>query len=109
MKQDFNISTVLILITCLFCTTSGCTGYGKVSDRTYELAKALYSICNAKDEQRLVKIRTMISDEKPGVAMTAREIDWLENIVEQAEAGQWDSASAKARQLMEDQAASTGG
>lgn len=109
MKRNFNISNVLILIACLFCVTLGCTGYGKVSDRTYELAKALYSICNAKDEQRLAKIRTMISDEKSGVAMTSREIDWLEDIVEQAAAGKWESAAAKARQLMEDQAVPTGG
>ncbi len=109
MKRQPNILIILALAAVSFGLASGCTGYGKVSDRTYELAKSLVTICNLKDEQSLSKLRSLIEEEKSGAAMTPKEITWLEDIVEKAESGSWESAGAMARKLMEDQATPTGG
>ena len=81
----------------------GCRKYGDISPKAYEIAKALYSVCNRKDESGLDRI-TQLADE----AATAGEISedeqgYLLEIVATARAGDWESAMADARTMMSDQ------
>ena len=79
-------------------------GYGSVSPDAYQVAHALYSSCLAKSEVRLEALESTINDaaEQP-LEITAKEQRWLKEIIADAKAGNWQSAAANARQMMEDQ------
>ena len=79
-------------------------GYGTVSPDAYQVAQALYSSCLAKSEVRLEAVESTINDAgDPPLEITAKEQRWLKAIVADAKAGNWQSAAADARQMMEDQ------
>lgn len=80
----------------------GC-GYGEVSPRGYDYAKALYSICNRQDESRLGQFVGLIDADLQEGKISAAEADWFREIAAQADSGDWQSASAAARALLEDQ------
>ena len=88
----------------LFCLMFliGC-GYGEVSPKTYEYAKALYSICNRKDAGRLDVIETQIKEDTDAGQLNEQEADWLLAIVEDARQADWQAAGQAARRMMEDQ------
>ena len=79
-------------------------GYGTVSPDAYQVAQALYSSCLAKSEVRLEAVESMINDagEQP-LEITAKEQRWLKAMIADAKAGDWQSAAADARQMLEDQ------
>ena len=81
---------------------AGC-GYGEVNGETYDCAKALYSVCNLRDESRLAEvsnhIESLLADEK----ISTTEAKWLRSIIEQAKSGHWSDAAIEARRLMTDQ------
>lgn len=81
---------------------SGC-GYGEVTPHGYEYAKALYSICNRKDAERLETFVGMLESDVREGKLTDAEADWFRDIADQAGQGNWTSASANARRLLEDQ------
>lgn len=81
----------------------GCGGYGEVSPLAYEYAKALYSICNRRDAERLDVLREKVASSLEKQEITDQESKWLADLIAQAESGQWKSAEAEARRLMEDQ------
>ena len=81
---------------------NGC-GYGKISPKAYEHAKALYSICNRKDKQRLTRYATLLREARTQGEISPKEADWLDDIVQEAQAGEWEDAAAKARRMMTDQ------
>ena len=79
-------------------------GYGTVSPDAYQVAQALYSSCLAKSEVRLEAVESTINDAgDPPLEITAKEQRWLKAIIADAKAGNWQSAAADARQMMEDQ------
>ena len=79
-------------------------GYGTVSPDAYQVARALYSSCLAKSEVRLEAVEWTINDAgDPPLEITAKEQRWLKAIIADAKAGNWQSAAADARQMMEDQ------
>ena len=79
-------------------------GYGTVSPDAYQVAQALYSSCLAKSEVRLEAVESTINDAgDPPLEITAKEQRWLKAIIADAKAGNWQSAAAAARQMMEDQ------
>ena len=79
-------------------------GYGTVSPDAYQVAQALYSSCLAKSEVRLEAVESTINDAgDPSLEITAKEQRWLKAIIADAKAGNWQSAAADARQMMEDQ------
>lgn len=80
----------------------GC-GYGKVSSRTYEISKALYSICNQKKPEKLDQVTKLIATSLEEKKVSQREANWLNEIVELATKENWDEATQKSRQIMEDQ------
>jgi hypothetical protein len=90
------------LLLALFAAIVGC-GYGELSPRTYDYAKALYSICNRRDERRLDEFATLVGEDLRRGEISAQEADWLNDVVAQARGGHWEEANAAARQLLEDQ------
>ncbi|MEQ8854460.1 hypothetical protein [Gimesia sp.] len=101
MKYRMCFTLAVLLAGSLLLT--GC-GYPEVSPKTYELSKTLYSVCNQKSSERLKKVQALIQSSLEQEEITSREADWLNGIIKQAEAGEWDEALRESRQIMEDQA-----
>lgn len=80
----------------------GC-GYPEVSPKTYEIAKALYAVCNLQRDDRLPIVIDLIEQSAASGEITRREASWLNAIVAEAESGRWNEAQLEARRLMEDQ------
>lgn len=94
---------LILAISCSLLALPGCGGYGKVSPLAYEYAKALYSICNRRNPEKLVVVRQKVATSLEKEEISERESSWLGDIIAQAEAGEWKSAEQQARRLMEDQ------
>lgn len=96
---------IIWLRTALFIGTLVVTGcqYGDVSPLTYEYSKALYSITNRRDTDRLDQIRAQVSQSLEEEALSPEEATWLGQIINDAAAGHWERANQSARQIMEDQ------
>ena len=92
----------LAVATLLLMNTVGC-GYGEVSPLTYEYSKALYSAANREDADQLEKIQVKVNDALQSGELTDQEAGWLQDIVDAATAGNWDTAEKSARRLMLDQ------
>lgn len=81
---------------------SGC-GYPKVSEKAYEISKALYGACNQQSEERLAKVSTVIEDSLEDGSLDEREGRWLRAIIATARGGDWGPAASEARRIMSDQ------
>ena len=81
----------------------GCARYSKVSPGAYQYTKALYSVCNRHDEPRLDEVARQIRDASADSQLSAEEVDWMEDIIATAQAGDWQVATKDARRLMEAQ------
>lgn len=81
---------------------AGC-GYPEVSPKTYELAKAMYSVSNLKREDGIEKVESLIAESLQAGEITDGEADYLREIVQQCRDGEWDDAQQECRRLMEDQ------
>lgn len=89
----------------------GC-GYGKVSYPTYQAATALYGACLAKSETRIEAVEELIAtgnEEFDIEEISAEEHGWLAAVIQEARSGQWESAAAKAKRMMQDQNSSSDG
>ena len=82
---------------------SGCGGYGEVSPKAYEFAKSIYSISNQKSVQRREKVAKLVGDSHAAGELTDQEHQWLRDIIEQGNNGDWASAAQACRRIMEDQ------
>lgn len=82
---------------------AGCGGYGEVSPKAYEFAKALYSACSRRDGAGLAKIERLVAEAESAGELTSREAGRLADIAEDARGGDWQEAAAAARRMMEDQ------
>lgn len=98
LQKCFDIT----LLTAVVLQLNAC-GYPEVSPKTYEISKALYSVCNQKSVERLESITKLIQSSLESNEITESEANWLNEIVTQAHEGEWESATLEARQLMEDQ------
>ncbi|MDA7503376.1 hypothetical protein OAF42_04700 [Planctomicrobium sp.] len=90
------------MITLILILLPGC-GYPEVSEKTYEITKALYSACNRQSDVQLAKIELIISNAREANEISAKEAKWLDQILMSAQEGGWESATAESRKLMEDQ------
>ncbi|WP_339734277.1 hypothetical protein [uncultured Gimesia sp.] len=100
-QRWFKLQVVFVVMALLPLT--GC-GYPEVSPQTYEISKALYSVCNQKSEERLVVVQELIEGSLENKEISENEADWLNGIIKQAQEGNWKSAMQESRRLMEDQA-----
>ena len=78
-------------------------GYGEISPRGYEYATAMYSICNRKDFDRLQKLTAMVEESAESGEISDEEAGWLTGISDAAAEGDWQSATAESRRLLDDQ------
>ena len=78
-------------------------GYAPVGSKAYAYAKALYSICNRQDTERLDAIETMIDESIRREEITTQEYRYLNAIVRQARVSDWKGGQHECRKLMEDQ------
>lgn len=98
--QWWKLQMVLVVMT--FLSLVGC-GYPAVSPKTYEISKALYSVCNQKSQERLEVVQELIQSSLENKEISENEADWLNGIIAQAQEGHWEAATKETRQLMEDQ------
>lgn len=78
-------------------------GYGETSQRGYKYASALFTACNLQDRAKLLKISQMINQDREQGKLEVNETQWLLKICQNGISGNWSSASAAVRRLMEDQ------
>jgi len=100
MKTKEIAAMVLLLTVGLLV---GCGSYAEVSPEAYQSTKALYSICNRKDAAQLDKMADQTATARAESKFTSKEADWINDIIDTARTGDWQSATKKARQLMEAQ------
>lgn len=100
--QKRSRSHSLLLIAALLASLSGC-GYGEVSQVSYEYVSALYSICNRQDAARLEAFSAQFKKACEAGEVADNEAEWINDIVALAESGDWNQATANARQMMMDQ------
>lgn len=83
--------------------SSGCGSYGRVSPASYDFAMAMYSISNTKSADKLPTFEQKLSEAKRDGSLTAQEVEWLEEILESARAGEWQTAAMASRTMMVEQ------
>ena len=81
----------------------GCSRYGEVSPRAYQISTSLYSICNLHDNARIAAVEAVIAESAKEREITASEERWLLDIVQKAKASEWKTAMQDARVMMMDQ------
>jgi len=91
-----------MLLVVILIPLNAC-GYPEVSPKTYEISKALYSVCNQKNQERLQTVKALIESSLESKEINEDEADMLFEIVAQAQANDWDAAMVESRNLMEDQ------
>jgi hypothetical protein len=91
----------LILFFCL-ATFAGC-GYPEVSPKAYEISKAMYRLCNQREDTRIELIARLIEESLESGDISAAEAKLLQEILEEASEGHWDDCAAEVRRLMNDQ------
>ncbi len=81
----------------------GCGGYPPVSSEAFELAKAVSNLCNARSAEQIPMARRIIGERHDVAAITPRERQFLIEILDVAEGGDWDRAESQCRRLLADQ------
>ena len=71
----------------------------RLSEHGYELSKALYAACNLEETKRLAAFERTL----PQYPLSPEELSRMKPIVDLAHAGQWQTAAARARTLLESQ------
>ncbi|MBI1310345.1 hypothetical protein GC176_03485 [bacterium] len=95
-------SDVFIVAAILATGMNGC-GYPEVSQKTYDVANALFAASNRRSAEHIEKAAVLVSELQAAGEITEREAGWLLEIVEQARSGDWDGAATEARTLIADQ------
>ncbi len=101
-----NVVKILgVFVLCLLCASLffNRARYGEVSGKTYEIATAIYSVCNLQDATKLANIDLLLQTVEADNSVTAEEADMLRGILQLAQAGHWKQATTEARRLMNDQ------
>ena len=94
------MATAVALLTALWC--SGC-GYPRVGPQTYEIAKALHTVFNLRDEASLPRAREFLANAAARGEITEQDHGLLEGLVAMAEAGDWTRAEREVLRLLADQ------
>jgi hypothetical protein len=99
----FKILGAVVLCSLVAYLSLRSNGYGEVSDKTYEIATAMYSVCNRQDTAKLTSIDQLVQRGTADSSITVEEATMLREILELAQAGDWQTATNDARRLMNDQ------
>jgi hypothetical protein len=105
MRGPIVLKSLVILALCLVAGyfVFSNRGYGEVSDKAYEIATALYSVCNRQDTAKLQEIENLLASAQSDSSLSHVETGILQEILQTARAGDWESATSKSRALLEDQ------
>ncbi len=96
------VAIVVIALAILAAVAWFNQGYGEVSSKTYELSTALYTACMNRSEVHLSKVEELLGTEA-NESIPSGERQWLQQIIDRARSGDWETAAKSARQIMEDQ------
>jgi hypothetical protein len=88
----------------VLAVTTGCGGYGPVSKSAYDYATALYSATNGKSAAKVDEIDRRVQAARGAGELTPDEADMLAAIIADARGGEWQTAAAACRAVMEAQA-----
>ncbi len=99
LRRSVALPVAFVLLLC----ATGCGSYSGASPRTYEYAKALYSICNRRADDKLAEVASRIEADAASGEISSSEASWLRGIVADAQGGDWQGAMREARDLMVDQ------
>lgn len=75
----------------------------ELSSDTYEIAVALYRVCNQRDEQGLHLVHQKLTELSATANPDDADIAHLQGIINEAESGDWASATKQTRMALEDQ------
>ena len=93
----------LAVLVIASCFVQGCQQYGTVSPKAYEVATAMYSICNRQDESRLETVERLITESVDAGDITTGEQAWFDEMIAIARDGDWETAMMNARTMMNEQ------
>ena len=98
-RREHLVGMVLALV------LTGCGGYPEVSPAAFELAKAVNSLCNARNAEQIPAAHAIITEKHTAGEITDEEQEMLNDILDLAAGGQWERAERNARRLLADQTA----
>lgn len=93
----------LVLLSAVGLSVWFFSGSSEISQRGYQYALALMSVCNRQDEQRLQLIIERIQADREQQALSPRDARWLLKITARAQQGDWQGSAAAVRSLMKQQ------
>jgi hypothetical protein len=100
-RSRFSIVAVCSLA---FVFVAGCGSNPTLSQPAYQQAMALFNAVSRKDQAALSKLRDLITQASSDAEISTAEANLLLAVIENAQQGNWDSATARMRKLMERQA-----
>ena len=93
----------LVVSLLLLPLVAGCSDYAGISPKAYDISSALYSTCRRADSANLQKLAILTKAEHDSSELSDREAEWINDIIAQANAGQWQEAAAESRSILEAQ------
>ena len=79
----------------------------ELSEDTYDIAIALYRVCNQQDDEGLRQIQGKLNQLRSVAAVDDPAITHLQRIVDEARTGNWTIAMRHTRNALEEQASGT--
>jgi hypothetical protein len=96
-RSNFVISC---LAAALLAGTLGCGKHPPLERPSYDLAKALYAVCNRQSTEQLAKFADVLEETIAAGDVGPQEEAALREIAERAAAGEWYDAQEMARDLI---------
>jgi len=93
-------SAKAILTIALVTTLTGCADHPPLERPSYDLAKALYAVCNRQSTEHLAKFDEVLAESIAAGKVGPQEESALREIAEVAAAGEWYDAQEMARELI---------
>lgn len=96
-------SAILVLIIALTSTLAACNNHPPLERPSYDLAKALYAVCNRQSTEHLAKFDEVLAEAIAAGEVGPQEESALREIAQVAAAGDWYDAQEMARELIASQ------
>jgi hypothetical protein len=98
-----SVALNLFFIAALMVCAVGCADHPPLERPSYDLAKALYAVCNRQSTEHLAKFDEVLAESIAAGKVGAEEEAALRQIAQEAAAGQWHDAQEMARELLASQ------
>ena len=83
---------------------SGCREHPRVTSReSLDLIKQVYTACNTRNPERLSKCKVAVDELNSRGDLSPAELQSFKEILQRAEAGEWEAAQAESLQFARDQ------